>query len=156
MDSAKARRTRPASASSEDATAPDAAIGTTTMSFEENSTARVSGERCAARRQHVLFVCGPGRMRSLTAEQVFATRPDLHVAAAGINSRAEHAVNADLVRWADVIFVMEEVQRKRLTELFGELVRGKHLVLLDIPDRYEYMDPQLIRLLKTKATRHLD
>lgn len=127
----------------------------TTMSFEAHGSAPIGSERCVARRQHVLFVCGPGRMRSLTAEQVFATRPDLHVAAAGINSRAEHAVNADLVRWADVIFVMEDVQRRRLLDVFGELVQGKALVLLDIPDRYEYMDPQLIRLLKTKATRHL-
>jgi len=130
--------------------------GHPTMSFEGHGSIPLGSERCVARRQHVLFVCGPGRMRSLTAEQVFATRPDLHVAAAGINSRAEHAVNADLVRWADVIFVMEEVQRRRLVEVFGELVQGKALVLLDIPDRYEYMDPQLIRLLKTKAARHLD
>jgi len=127
----------------------------TTTPIETHGATPMGSDRCVARRRHVLFVCGPGRMRSLTAEQVFATRPDLHVAAAGINSRAEHAVNADLVRWADVIFVMEDVQRRRLLDQFGEMMQDKSTVLLDIPDRYEYMDPQLIRLLKTKAVRHL-
>jgi predicted protein tyrosine phosphatase len=94
-------------------------------------------------------------MRSLTAEQVFATRTDLHVAAAGIDSRAEHAVSAQLVQWADIVFVMEDVQRNKLVQRFSEALRGKQIVSLDIPDRYEYMEPQLIRLLKTATVPYL-
>lgn len=104
---------------------------------------------------HALFVCGPGRMRSLTAEQVFATRADLRVAAAGVDSRAEHDVSAHLVRWADIIFVMEDVQRAKLAQRFGDAMRGKQVVSLGIPDRYEYMDPQLIRLLKNGTSQYL-
>ena len=119
------------------------------MNFDCHSQPEPSGAEPSTRRVHALFVCGPGRMRSLTAEQVFATRANLRVAAAGVDSRAEHAVSVQLVDWADIVFVMEDVQRRKLVERFGEALRGKQIVSLGIPDRYEYMDPQLIRLLKT-------
>ena len=125
------------------------------MNFDCHSQIESAGIEPSTRRVHALFVCGPGRMRSLTAEQVFATRADLRVAAAGVDSRAEHAVSAQLVQWADVVFVMEDVQRDKLVQRFGEALRGKQIVSLGIPDRYEYMDPQLIRLLKTATVPYL-
>jgi predicted protein tyrosine phosphatase len=125
------------------------------MNFDCHSQPESAGIEPSTRRVHALFVCGPGRMRSLTAEQVFATRADLRVAAAGVDSRAEHAVSAQLVQWADVVFVMEDVQRDKLVQRFGEALRGKQIVSLGIPDRYEYMDPQLIRLLKTATVPYL-
>jgi predicted protein tyrosine phosphatase len=107
------------------------------------------------RRIHALFVCSFGRMRSLTAEHVFATREDLHVAAAGVNAGAEHPVTTTLLHWADIIFVMEDVHRSKLIEKFPEAVKGRQIVSLGIPDRYEYLDPQLVRLLKTKVSNVL-
>lgn len=127
----------------------------TAMSFDSHGLHEHVGPEPSARRVHALFVCGPGRMRSLTAEQVFATRANLSVAAAGVDSRAEHAVNPELVHWADIIFVMEDVQRSKLAQHFGDALRGKQVVSLGIPDRYEYMDPQLIRLLKAGTLPYL-
>ena len=126
------------------------------MNFDFQSQPETTGAVAVAGRINTLFVCGPGRMRSLTAEQVFATRSHLRVAAAGINADATHPVTAELLNWADIVFVMEDVHRNRLTERFADAIRGKTVVSLGIPDRYEYMDPQLVRLLKTKTAKYLD
>jgi len=125
------------------------------MNFDGHSQPESTGHVSSSHRTHALFVCGPGRMRSLTAEQVFVTRGDLRVAAAGVDSRGDHAVTAELLRWADVVFVMEDVQRKKLLERFGEAMHGKPVVELGIPDRYEYMDPQLIQLLRANTAKYL-
>lgn len=109
----------------------------------------------SARRTNALFVCSRGRMRSLTAEHVFATRDDLRVAAAGVDASAEHPVSASMLQWADVVFVMEDVHRSRLIEKFPAAMQGRQVVSLGIPDRYEYMDPQLVRLLKAKVAKVL-
>src|SRR3954468_24108934 len=109
----------------------------------------------SARRTHALFVCSLGRMRSLTAEHVFATRDDLHVAAAGVNASSEHPVTEALLMWADIVFVMEDVHRSRLVEKFPDAMKGRQVISLGIPDRYEYLDPQLVRLLKTKVDKVL-
>ena len=33
----------------------------------------------------------------------------------------------------------------------GKRILNKQIVILDIPDKYEYMDPELIRLLRRKV-----
>jgi predicted protein tyrosine phosphatase len=50
---------------------------------------------------------------------------------------------------------MEPVHRKRLNSMFGSRLRAKKLVVLGIPDNYDYMDPELIKLLKTKLAPYL-
>src|SRR4051812_43557696 len=92
----------------------------------------------------VLFVCGRNRLRSPTAERVFADRQDLEVASAGLNPDAEEPLTAELVEWADLILVMEKKQRVKLTRRFGPSLRGKRVACLDIADEFEFMDPRLI------------
>jgi predicted protein tyrosine phosphatase len=103
----------------------------------------------------VLFVCGRGRRRSPTAEQIFSGRPDLETASAGISSDADNPLTAELVDWADVIFVMEKAQRAKLQKRFRPNLRSKRVVCLDVPDRYVFMDPALVRLLEAKVSRLL-
>jgi len=100
---------------------------------------------------NVLFVCSRNRMRSPTAEAIFSDLPDVAVMSAGTAPDAETVVSADMIEWADVVFVMEQVHRKRLNERFGPLLRSKRVVVLGIPDRYPYMDPELIRILRSKV-----
>lgn len=126
------------------------------MNFDVHHQPEPVATHTPARRTNALFVCSLGRMRSLTAEHVFATRDDLRVAAAGVDARAEHPVTAALLQWADVVFVMEDVHRSRLAEKFPDVLQGRQIVSLGIPDRYEYMDPQLVRLLKVKVAKVLD
>jgi predicted protein tyrosine phosphatase len=105
--------------------------------------------------KHVLFVCSQNRLRSPTAEQVFAPRADLECLSAGLNHDAEQTMTAELAAWADIIFVMEKRHRSKLREKFKAHLKDTRVVCLDIPDDYDYMDPELVRLLETKVSRFL-
>ncbi|ALN65038.1 protein-tyrosine-phosphatase [Lysobacter antibioticus] len=105
--------------------------------------------------RRILFVCSQNKLRSPTAEQVFAARDDLDVASAGLNHDAEQPLGAEVVEWAELIFVMEKAQRSKLQRKFRAQLRGKRVVCLDIPDDYEYMAPELVALLQARVPRHL-
>jgi predicted protein tyrosine phosphatase len=102
-----------------------------------------------------LFVCSQNRLRSPTAEQIFSQRGDIEVASAGMNHDAETPLSSDLVKWADVIVVMERTHRNKLQTRFRSDLNGKHIVCLDMPDDYDFMDPGLVRLLQARMSRHL-
>ena len=104
---------------------------------------------------NVLFICSQNKLRSPTAEQVFSQRPDLEVASAGTNSDADTPLTSELVEWADVIFVMEKTHRTKLQQRFRAHLKSKRVVCLEIPDKYGFMDPALVRLLETRLARHL-
>ena len=99
----------------------------------------------------VLFVCSQNRLRSPTAEQVFSGRPGFEVASAGTDPSAGNPVSAEVIEWADVIFVMERSHRNKVSKKFRAYLKNKRIICLDIPDEFEYMDPMLIRLLEAKA-----
>lgn len=102
----------------------------------------------------VLFVCSQNRLRSPTAEQVFADWPGVETASAGTNNDAENPLDAELVAWADLIFVMERMHRNKLQKKYRKALRGR-VICLDIPDDYDFMDEALVRLLKARVTPHL-
>ncbi len=105
--------------------------------------------------KRVLFVCSQNRLRSPTAEQVFASHPGLECASAGTNHDADNPLTPELVEWAEVIFVMEKAHRNKLNAKYRAHLLNKRVICLDIPDEYEYMDPTLVRLLKVKVPRFL-
>jgi predicted protein tyrosine phosphatase len=105
--------------------------------------------------KNVLFVCSRNRLRSPTAEQVFAARQDIEVMSAGTDNDAETPLTAELVAWADIIFVMERTHRSKLQSRFKADLKNARVICLDIPDRYRFMDPALIHLLEAKVPRHL-
>lgn len=105
--------------------------------------------------KHFLFVCSQNRLRSPTAEQIFCHRDDIAVASAGTNNDAENPLTTDLVRWADVIVVMERTRRIKVQKRFRTDLNGKRVICLDIPDDYEFMAPELVRLLVARMSRHL-
>ena len=103
----------------------------------------------------VLFVCSQNRLRSPTAEQIFSSRADLECSSAGLNHDAENPLTAELVKWADLIFVMEKAHRSKLSAKFRPQLGSARVVCLDIPDEYNFMDPELVRLLMMKVNRLL-
>jgi len=104
---------------------------------------------------HVLFLCSQNRLRSPTAEQVFADWPGIEVASAGLLADAEERLGPELLQWADLVFVMERSHRTRLSSHFAPWLKGKRIVCLDIPDDYAFMEPTLVALLKRKVVPHL-
>jgi len=95
-------------------------------------------------------VCSRNRLRSPTAEEIFSSYPDWEVASAGLSPDAEVLLDSELVEWAELIFVMEKVHRTRLTRQFSRYLKDKRVVCLDIPDEFDYMQPELVELLKVK------
>lgn len=105
---------------------------------------------------NLLFVCSRNRLRSPTAEAIFSGLEGYAVLSAGTSADAETVISADLLDWADLIFAMEGIHRRRLNQRFGSNLRTKRLVVLGIPDEYSYMDPRLVDLLKERVALHID
>lgn len=102
-----------------------------------------------------LLICSRNRLRSPTAEHIFSSHPGVEVASAGLDRDAENPLTSDLLEWADTIFVMEKVHRRRLASRFRPHLNGKRIICLDIPDNYEFMDPELVRVLKARMQRFI-
>jgi predicted protein tyrosine phosphatase len=49
---------------------------------------------------------------------------------------------------------MEKHHRNKLQKRFKAALDAKRIVVLGIPDDYEFMDEDLIKLLKAKMLRH--
>lgn len=74
---------------------------------------------------------------------------------AGLNADSETPLSPELVEWAEKIFVMERSHRTKLQQRFGQFVKDQRIICLDIADRYRFMEPALIALLKRKVSQHL-
>ncbi|MGR9190687.1 low molecular weight protein tyrosine phosphatase family protein [Rhizobium leguminosarum] len=105
--------------------------------------------------KNVLFVCSQNKLRSPTAEQVFANWPEIEVSSAGTNKDAENPLSNELVEWADIVFVMEKAHRAKVQGKYRSALKDTRLICLHIPDDYDFMDPALVQLLKAKVPRHL-
>ncbi len=99
-------------------------------------------------KQNVLFICSRNQWRSPTAEQVYRKHPLLAVRSAGTSPNARRKVSPEDIGWASVILVMEEKHKSRLKAEFNRLLEGKVIHVLDIPDDYKYMDPELVEQLE--------
>lgn len=105
--------------------------------------------------KRALFICTQNRLRSPTAEHVFSQWPDVETDSAGLGNDADVYLSSEQIAWSNIIFVMEKAHRHRLTAGFRQHLNGKRVICLDIPDDYEYMQPELVRLLEAKAGRFL-
>jgi predicted protein tyrosine phosphatase len=70
---------------------------------------------------------------------------------AGTEPSARIKVTAKLIDWADVIFAMEKRHKQRLVQNFNEILSDKEIVILDIPDDFQYMDAELIEMIETSV-----
>ena len=105
--------------------------------------------------KRALFICSQNRLRSPTAEQVFAAWPDVETDSAGLGGDASVPLSPEQIAWASVIFVMEKAHRTRLGQRFRRHLNGKKVICLDIPDDYASMQPELVTLLLAKAGKFL-
>lgn len=104
---------------------------------------------------NILFVCSQNKLRSPTAEQVFADWPGVETSSAGTNSDAENPLSGELIEWADIIFVMERQHRTKVQSGYRKYLGRARVICLDIPDDYSFMDKRLIGILRTKVSRFL-
>lgn len=102
-----------------------------------------------------LFVCSRNRLRSPTAEEVFSGWPGVEADSAGLAPDAITVVSDEQIVWAEIIFVMERAHKVKLSKRFSSVLKGKRVVCLDIPDKYGFMQPELIAVLEQKVGRFL-
>ncbi len=86
---------------------------------------------------------------------MFSKRVDLEVRSAGTASDALARVNTQMLDWADLIFIMDEQQRRSLRRRFAGHPALERLVCLEIPDEYTFLQPELISLIESRTRAHL-
>lgn len=105
--------------------------------------------------KNLLFICTRQRYLSATAEQVFATRKGVETDSAGLAPDAATPLSVAQLDWATHVFVMEKGHKTQLLKRFPAQVTDRRIVVLGIPDDYDYMDPELMRLLEEKVGPHV-
>jgi predicted protein tyrosine phosphatase len=98
----------------------------------------------------ILFVCTINRMRSATAHKIFEDDPRFEVKSAGTDKSAATPLSPELMDWADAIVVMEKHHRNFIRSKHSHYYNNKKIVCLYIPDEYEFMQPELIHILKLR------
>lgn len=123
------------------------------MSF--NRIANV-GNRFQGPFKRVLCLCSAGLLRSPTTAFILSNTPyNYNTRAAGVNEEyALIPVDEVMVEWADEIIVMEKSHKIQLMYRFPDLKKPIHC--LDIPDNFEYRNPKLMKMIKTKYNAILE
>ena len=96
----------------------------------------------------MLFVCTANQQRSPTAEHMYKNDPRFTVRSAGTHALANNQVSAALVKWADLIVVMEERHARDIRSVYGEDLGSTPIIVLGIPDVYGYMEQALQRQIR--------
>jgi protein-tyrosine phosphatase len=81
---------------------------------------------------------------------IFRNHEDFDVKSCGTSPQSRIKINEKLIRWADVIYVMEKRHKEIITQQFRNGIQGKTIKTLFIPDEFELMDERLIEILKEK------
>lgn len=103
------------------------------------------------KKKKLLFVCSKNKLRSPTAEQIFSAYLEFEVLSAGTAPEAVSQLDAEMIEWADYIFVMESVHQHKMREKFRKNIKNQKIISLNIPDDYGYMDPALVDLLEARV-----
>jgi predicted protein tyrosine phosphatase len=105
-------------------------------------------------RLKILFVCGRDQKRSATAAKLHQQDFRLDARSVGLSGASRRrATSSDLI-WADLVLVMKCKYAARIEAAFpGTACR---FVPLDIPDDYEFTDPDLIELLRFQFEQTLE
>lgn len=101
-------------------------------------------------KKRVLFVCTINLMRSATAHKIFLNDLRLEVKSAGTHRSAETVLSRELLDWSESLVVMEERHLNFIKKMYPEIAKNKRIVCLDVPDNYDYLDPELIALLRER------
>lgn len=105
--------------------------------------------------KNILFLCSKNRRRSPKAEDIFIGHPNIQVRSAGLSNDADEQCSTEDIEWAHMIFVMNEIHRRKLSKDFGRDVRNKDVINLAIPDNYDPNDPELAGILRRRIAAHL-
>lgn len=96
------------------------------------------------------------KWRSPTAEAIFKNHHFYSARSAGVSESARIKLSEKLIAWADLIFVMEKEHKRRIMDRYGASLNNKEIIVLDIADDYQFMDPELIEVIKLSVRSYLE
>ena len=98
----------------------------------------------------ILFVCTANKMRSRTAEEIYKIDERFLVKSAGVASFADVPLNLEMLNWADYIVIMEEMHDEWIRQCYPSyyLQKNEKILSLEIPDLYNFMEPELISMIR--------
>ena len=102
----------------------------------------------------ILFVCGRNQWRSPTAQNIYKHDSRIEIRSAGVSDKSRHQISSADVGWANLILTMENEHKSHIQKLF----KGQQLptiLSLEIPDEYQYMDEELIELIKSHTEPYI-
>jgi len=105
---------------------------------------------------NILFLCTANLHRSRSAENHFKSLESNYTfQSAGLSEKyckkyGSRLCTVELLNWAELIFVMEPMHKKRIFEYAGDHYSDK-ITVLNIDDIYQYMQPELLQELKSNV-----
>ena len=101
--------------------------------------------------KRVLTVCSANMLRSPTMAHVLSAEPyNFNTRSAGIAGFALIPVTEDLLMWADEVVCADTEHALYIRDKMIEYMLDKPIIDLNIPDIYEYRNPELIELIKER------
>ena len=104
--------------------------------------------------KRVLCVCSAGLLRSPTASHVLHGEFGYNTRAVGVDiGHALIPIDDVLINWADEIVVMDEYQKQQVIRIdpdLDEQIVSDKIIVLNVPDNYEYMNEKLQEIILRK------
>ena len=104
--------------------------------------------------KRVLCLCSAGCLRSPSCATILQNKYGYNTRSAGVSDYALIPVNTALLKWADEIICVEQDvfdtlmnDLDKYEESNGERIELQNIIVLDIPDIYERMNPTLQRII---------
>lgn len=107
-------------------------------------------DRSKQSKTRILFVCTINMMRSATAHYIYSNDLRFEVQSAGTLPSARTVISKKLLDWAEVVVVMEDHHQNFIRKMYPGIVGSKTIFCLDVPDKYDYMDDELVILLRAR------
>ena len=103
--------------------------------------------------KRVLTVCSAGLLRSPTIAWYIQSVSDYNCRAAGVHDYALIPVDTVLVEWADIIICSDADKFSYIMRNFPDNI-DKPIFNFNIPDIYEYKNPDLIKIIEEQCIKH--
>lgn len=104
--------------------------------------------------KRVLCLCSASLLRSQTLATVLYEKYRYNTRSAGVSDYALIPVSTALLKWADEIICVEQYvfdslmnDLEKYEEINNERIELQNMIVLDIPDIYERMNPTLQRII---------
>jgi protein-tyrosine phosphatase len=111
--------------------------------FDKNTTGILNTKA------NILVICGQNKRRSRTAEFLYKNDDRFNIRSAGLSPRSDRQLKAKDLDWADLVLVMEDSHSSRIKKDYRNLDLPP-IEVLHIDDEYDYLQPELIDLLKDR------